>query len=135
MRRSARRTPGSARPSDRSNRSRRSRQNPAAAQELSRVYNNLAVLIASGAQDLDGLREARPYYERAVRMHQDLTSRDPRNREFKLELAKFSNNFSELLRELSEFALAREHSSRAITLLDELVRPAPSLGHRAGRRA
>ena len=103
-------------------------ENTAAAQELSRVYNNLAVLIAGGAQDLEGLREARPYYERAVRMHQDLTSRDPRNREFKLELAQFSNNFSELLRELSEFALARENSSRAITLLDELVRPAPSLG-------
>ena len=102
--------------------------NPAAAQELSRVYNNLAVLIASGAQNLDGLRAARPYYERAVRIHQELTSRDPRNREFKLELAQFSNNFAELLRELSEFRLARDNSSRAIALLDELVRPAPSLG-------
>jgi len=34
----------------------------------------------------------------------------------------------ELLRELSEFPLARDNSTRAIALLDELVRPAPSLG-------
>jgi tetratricopeptide (TPR) repeat protein len=103
-------------------------ENAQAAQELSRVYNNLAVLLAQGAQDAPGLQASRPYYERAVRTHQDLTSRDPRNREYKLELAKFSNNYSELLRELSEFVAAKENSSRAIALLDELVRPAPSLG-------
>lgn len=103
-------------------------ENPQAAQELSRVYNNLAVLLAQSAQDASGLQAARPYYERAVRVHQDLTSRNPRNREYKLELAKFSNNYSELLRELAEFGPARENSSRAIALLDELARPAPSLG-------
>ncbi|MEO5741341.1 MAG: hypothetical protein ABIS29_12180, partial [Vicinamibacterales bacterium] len=102
--------------------------NPQAAQELSRVYNNLAVLLAQGAQDAAGLQAARPYYERAVRIHQDLTSRDPGNREYKLELAKFSNNYSELLREVADFAPARQNSSRAVALLDELVRPAPSLG-------
>jgi tetratricopeptide (TPR) repeat protein len=102
--------------------------NEMAAQELSRVYNNLAVLLAQGAQDVAGLQDAKPYYERAVRIHQDLVSRDPRNREYKLELAKFSNNYAEMLRELAEFGLARENSSRAIALLDELVRPAPSLG-------
>jgi tetratricopeptide (TPR) repeat protein len=102
--------------------------NTQAAQELSRVYNNLAVLLSQAAQDIAGLQAARPYYERAVRSHQDLTSRDPRNREYKLELAKFSNNYSELLRELSEFELARQNSNRAIGLLEELVRPAPSLG-------
>jgi tetratricopeptide (TPR) repeat protein len=102
--------------------------NARAAQELSRVYNNLAVLLAQGAQDIAGLEAARPYYERAVRIHQDLTSRDPENREYKLELAKFSNNIAELLRELREFGPARQNSTRAIALLDELVRPAPSLG-------
>jgi tetratricopeptide (TPR) repeat protein len=99
-----------------------------AAQELSRVYNNLAVLLAQSAEDAAGLQAAKPFYERAVRTHQDLTSRDPRNREYKLELAQFSNNYSALLRELSEFGPARENSTRAIALLDELVRPAPSLG-------
>jgi tetratricopeptide (TPR) repeat protein len=103
-------------------------ENTQAAQELSRVYNNLAVLLSQGAQDTAGLQAARPYYERAVRSHQDLASRDPRNREYKLELAKFANNYSELLRELSEFALAKLNNSLAMGLLDELVRPAPSLG-------
>jgi tetratricopeptide (TPR) repeat protein len=103
-------------------------ENTQARQELSRVYNNLAVLLSQAAQDTAGLQAAKPYYERAVQSHQALTSRDPRNREYKLELAKFSNNFSELLRELSEFELAKENSRRAIGLLDELVRPAPSLG-------
>ena len=102
--------------------------NAQAAQELSRVYNNLAVLLAQGAQDLAGLQAAKPFYERAVRIHRDLVSREPRNREYKLELAKFSNNYAELLRESAEFGPARENSSRAIALLDELVRPAPSLG-------
>ncbi len=99
-----------------------------ASQELARVYNNLAVLLAQGAQDQAGLHTARPFYERAIRVHQDLTARDPRNREFKFELAKFSNNHAELLREMGAFGPAKENSSRAIALLDELVRPAPSLG-------
>jgi tetratricopeptide (TPR) repeat protein len=99
-----------------------------APQDLARAYNNLGALLAQGARDPEGLQAARPFYERAIRTHEDLAARDPRNREFKFELAKFSNNYSELLRELGAYGPAKENSSRALGLLDELVRPAPSLG-------
>lgn len=97
-------------------------------QDLARAYNNLANLLAHGAQDHGGLQAARPFYERAIRTHEDLTARDPGNREFKFELATFSNNYSYLLRLLAAYEPAKENSSRALGLLDELVRPALSLG-------
>jgi tetratricopeptide (TPR) repeat protein/energy-coupling factor transporter ATP-binding protein EcfA2 len=102
--------------------------NPQASQELARAYNNLAALLAQGARNEKTLEEARPFYERAIRIHEALTKSEPRNREYKFELAKFSDNYAELLRELADFGRAREYSSRALTLLDGLVRPAPSLG-------
>ena len=102
---------------------------PQAAQELARVYNNLARPARAGrAGHRRDCRPHEPYYERAVRIHQDLTARDPRNREYKLELAKFSNNYAELLRELGEFGRRRRTAAAPSRLLDELVRPAPSLG-------
>ena len=109
--RSARPTPISARPSGCSSRWRRSRRHPQAAQELARVYNNLAVLLSQGAQDLAGLQAARPYYERADPHASGPDARDPRNREFKFELAKFSNNYAELLRELGAVRAAPERTA------------------------
>lgn len=106
----------------------RANGNLEASQDLARAYNNLAVLLAQGAQDDSALQAARPFYDLATRTHEDLATRDPRNREIKLELAKFSNNYAELLRELRAFEPAKERSSRALGLLNELVRPAPSLG-------
>jgi tetratricopeptide (TPR) repeat protein len=102
--------------------------NAQASQELARAYNNLAALLAQGAEDRQGLEAARPLYERAIATHTALTSRDPGNREFKFELAKFSNNYSELLRELGAYEPAERHSANALRWLQELVRPAPSLG-------
>jgi tetratricopeptide (TPR) repeat protein len=97
-------------------------------QELARACNNLAVLLSQDAQDEQALQVAKPFYERAIRVHEGLTAREPGNREYKFELAKFSNNYSELLRELGSFDHAKENSGRALRLLGELVRPAPSLG-------
>jgi tetratricopeptide (TPR) repeat protein len=74
------------------------------------------------------MQDARSFYERAIRIHDDLVARKPGNREYRFELAKFSGNYAELLRELGSFDLARQNSSRALALIDELVRPAPSLG-------
>jgi tetratricopeptide (TPR) repeat protein len=102
--------------------------NPQASQELARAYNNLAALLSQNAQDEEMLREAKPFYEKAIRIHDDLTRSEPDNREYKFELAKFYDNYSELLRESGSFDQAKENSSRALALLDELVRPAPSLG-------
>jgi conflict system STAND superfamily ATPase len=101
---------------------------PQPSQELARAYNNLAVLLSQGARDDQMMHDARLFYERAIRIHDDLAATQPGNREYKLELAKFSGNYAELLRELGSFDLARQNSNRALVLIDELVRPAPSLG-------
>jgi tetratricopeptide (TPR) repeat protein len=99
-----------------------------ASQDLARVYNNLAALLLQSAQDAAALQAAKPYYERAIATHERLAARDPRNREFPFELAKFRNNYAELLRELHAFPEAKQQSERALALLNDLVRPAPSLG-------
>ena len=101
--------------------------NPQALQELARAYNNLAALLSDG-QDEKMLQESKPFYEQAIRIHEDLTRIMPGNREYRFELAKFSDNYAALLRDLGSFELAKENSGRALALLDELTRPAPSLG-------
>jgi tetratricopeptide (TPR) repeat protein len=93
-------------------------------QELARASNNLGSLLA----DQRRLPEARQLYERAVRIHQDLTNREPANREYRVELAKFYNNLGDLLREQGSVDLAMQNNSHALDLIDDLARPAPSLG-------
>src|SRR4051812_6074892 len=97
-------------------------------QDLARAYNNLGVLLYQGAQDDRMLDAVKPFYEQAIRIHEGMAAKAPANREYKFELAKFSDNYAELLRETRSFDLARQNSSRALGLLAELVRPAPSLG-------
>jgi tetratricopeptide (TPR) repeat protein len=99
-----------------------------ASQELARSYNNLAALLAQGAENDQMLQGVGPLYEQAIRIHEELTASSPANREVKFELAKFSDNYAEVLRELKSFDAARRNSGRALALLGELVRPSPSLG-------
>jgi tetratricopeptide (TPR) repeat protein/energy-coupling factor transporter ATP-binding protein EcfA2 len=93
-------------------------------QDLARAYNNLGTLLA---EDPDRLPEARELYERAIRIHEELTRRDARNREYRLELAKFCNNLSDLLRGQGQFEPAEQRNRQALNLIEELARPAPSL--------
>jgi tetratricopeptide (TPR) repeat protein len=102
----------------------RDTNNSAAAQELGRAYNNVGTLLASNT---DRAAEARAPYTRAVEIHEALVAREPDNREYSLELVKFYNNLAELLRESGETRLADARNSQAITLVEELSRPAPSL--------
>ncbi len=92
-------------------------------QDLARAYNNLANLLWQ-----QGMPEAKGLFEKAILIHEALTARDPRNREYKLELATFSENLSWLLRDAGDANAAARPNARALALLDELVRPAPSLG-------
>jgi tetratricopeptide (TPR) repeat protein len=108
-------------------------------QELARTYNNLAALLSL---DPDRMLEAKSLYERAIRIHEELVAKDPRNREYKVELAKWENNLSGLLSELGETESARKNptgavglidelalqNAKASALIDELARPAPTLG-------
>ena len=112
------------------------RRQPAGARRSWRAPTTTsAALLSQGAQDDAGLRAARPFYERAIGTHEDLTARDPRNREFKFELAKFSNNYAG--------AAARDRRVRAGEGTEHpRARPAGRAGaagavarHRAGRRA
>ena len=96
-----------------------------AAQDLGRAYNNLASLIAL---DDSRLAEARSLYERAIGVHERLAREDPDNREYRVELAKFYNNVADVLRQQHEPDGAKARSQQAIDLLDDLARPAPSLG-------
>jgi tetratricopeptide (TPR) repeat protein len=94
-------------------------------QDLARAFNNLGSLVAT--DPVRGL-EARSLYERAIAIHEGLLAEQSDNREYTLELAKFSNNLSDLLRETGLADEAAARNGRALTLLDELARPAPSLG-------
>ncbi len=55
-------------------------------------------------------------------------ARRPDNRQYKLELAQFSNNLADLLRRSGDTDQAEARNQRARDLIEELARPAPSLG-------
>jgi tetratricopeptide (TPR) repeat protein len=95
----------------------------AAAQELGRSYNNLGTLMRS--QDRDG--DARPFYENAVQIHRELSKRQPANREYRQELATFTNNLALLLMDQQQFDLAVDTNKAALDLMDDLASPARSL--------
>ena len=94
-------------------------------QDLARASNNLASLL----DHVEARRsEAGPLYQRAVDLHETLVAQQPENREFKLELAKFSDNFADHLQALGRNDEAEKHNSRALDLLDDLSQPVPSTG-------
>jgi hypothetical protein len=95
-----------------------------AAQEMSRAYNNLAGLLAL---DPNRVNDAPPLYERAIATHERLLEKEPANREYKLELAKFCNNLASLLHEQGHTGLASRRSSQALGLIESLSRLPPSL--------
>ncbi len=94
-------------------------------QELARAYNNLASLLA---QDDRRAAEVEPLFTRAIEIDERIVAADPTNRESKMELAQYCNNLAELLRTRKAFDAARQRSAQAIDLLEDLARPAPSLG-------
>jgi tetratricopeptide (TPR) repeat protein len=91
--------------------------------ELARAYNNLGNLL----DDNERLAEARGFYEAAIRHDEALTKAEPANREYMLELAKFCDNLSSLLRRLGDDNLAKQRGQQALDLLETLALPAPSL--------
>ena len=95
---------------------------PHAAQELARAYNNLASLRIT-----DDPGEAEALYQRAIDTDERLVGEHPENREYKLELAKYHNNFAALLHDRNQGTRAAAESERALVLIEELSRLAPSL--------
>jgi tetratricopeptide (TPR) repeat protein/energy-coupling factor transporter ATP-binding protein EcfA2 len=93
------------------------------AQDLGRVYNNLGnVALGDGR-----IKEARDLYTRAVGIHEDLTRREPTNREYGMELVQFYNNLSSTLRDSGEIDEALRRNLQARERIEVLARPAPSV--------
>ena len=74
------------------------------------------------------IAEARDLYTRAVRVHEDLTRREPTNREYAMELVQFYNNLSATLRDNGELDEAIRRHLQARDRIESLARPAPSVG-------
>ncbi|MEO8521708.1 MAG: ATP-binding protein [Acidobacteriota bacterium] len=98
---------------------------PGAAQELARAYNNLASLVG---EDNTRLGEAGRLYARAIEIHEGLLRAAPTNRQYRLELAKFCNNDAEIARVSGDDTRALRRNTESMALLDDLLRPPPSLG-------
>ena len=98
---------------------------PIGAQDLGRAYNNLGNVVALA----DGrIAEVRDLYTRAVRIHEELTRREPANREYAMELVQFYNNLSAVLRDNGEPQEAMQRNLQARERIESLARPAPSVG-------
>jgi tetratricopeptide (TPR) repeat protein len=98
--------------------------NAGASQELARAYNNLGNLRAF---DVARAADAREPYLQAIRVHEELAAGAPENREYALELVKFYNNLAYLLRESGEGEAAAARNRQALSIIEALARPAPSL--------
>jgi hypothetical protein len=72
--------------------------------------------------------EAAQFSERAIGIQEVLCRKEPNNREYKMELAQFYRTMANVLLYENHIDLAEQRSQQALTLLDELARPASSLG-------
>ena len=101
------------------------RSMPVGVQDLARACNNLGNVVALA----DGrAAEVRDLYSRAVHIHEDLTAREPANREYAMELVQFYNNLSAVLRDNGEPEEAARRNQQARARIESLARPAPSVG-------
>lgn len=96
---------------------------PLAAQELSRVYNNLSTLF--GREDRRA--EAIEFLRSAVGINEGLTKANPDNLEYKLELASYYNDLAIQLWNANRTEEAQLRNHQALDLIEELVSPAGSL--------
>jgi tetratricopeptide (TPR) repeat protein len=90
-------------------------ENPPA-HDLARVYNDLGYLLSDQG-----------YYERAIKIQENLTKKSAENWEYKVELATFYNNLSFLAWSEGEGELAAESNHQALDGIEELLTPVPAL--------
>ncbi|WP_433976012.1 hypothetical protein [Tunturiibacter lichenicola] len=96
--------------------------NPDPAQDLARVYNNVAIVVGTTGQTV----EAKKFYEKAISLAEQLVRKKPENREYKLELAQYCNNEARMLAD-DEPLVAEARSQQALALVEALVEPTASL--------
>ena len=96
---------------------------PDPAEDLARVENDLAALLAKGGNSKD----ARTYYERAVELGKELAAISPDNRGYRYELATYCANEAMLLADMKDLTGAAERNHMALDIVEALANPAPSL--------
>jgi len=96
---------------------------PAPAQELARVYHNLAIL----EEDEGRSAEAKDLFEKALRIAGELQSRDPQNREYQAELALYCEGEARMLLDENDLAAAANRNHQSLDIIEELASPASAL--------
>ena len=95
----------------------------APSQDLARAYNDLATLLSHTTQET----EAEELYQRGIDLAEGLFRKQPDNREYKLELAKYCNNQARVLVSANKLELAKQRNHQAIDLIEGLMAPPPSI--------
>lgn len=98
------------------------------AQDLARVYNDLAVRLSDAGRSA----EARRLYGRAIDIEESL-DRHQGGRQYEVELATFRNNLSALLWNGEELEEAKRQNHRALDLIDRLAAPASPLAEQRAK--
>jgi tetratricopeptide (TPR) repeat protein len=96
---------------------------PPPAQDLARVYNNLALLLGNEGRT----PEAVQFSERAIGILEGLSKKEPGNREYKMELGQFCLVMANLLVDENRLDLAKQRNQQALALFNELAQPSTSL--------
>jgi tetratricopeptide (TPR) repeat protein len=97
---------------------------PQPAQELARVYNNLAALEERRGRS----GEAKELYEQAIQRAEQLIASNPQEREYQVELAQYSQNEARLLLvDLHDPDAAAHRNHEALDIVEALANPAPAL--------
>ena len=97
--------------------------NPDPAQDLARVYNDHAIVASKAGQTA----EAQNLYEKAIALAEQLVKKKPENREYKMELAKYTSSEARMLAAADQLQLAEIRSRRALELVEQLAAPTPTL--------
>ena len=93
-------------------------------QDLARAYNNLAT---AAEPHNSSETEAEELYQRGIDLAESLFRKQPDNREYKLELAKYCNNQARVLVSANKLELAKQRNHQAIDLIEGLMAPPPSI--------
>jgi hypothetical protein len=96
---------------------------PPPSQELARVYNDLATLLGSEGRMPEGVQ----FSARAVAIQEGLRRKEPDNREYKMDLARFYEAMADLLAHDNQIDLAKQRNQQALLLFDELATPSTTL--------
>ena len=94
---------------------------PPSRRGLAHAYNDLAILFDDYRNQPE---KARPYYEQAIAIQEAIFAREPGNRDYAFDLAKFYNNLAMLLEGSKEYQLSLQYNTKAAHLFEDLARPA-----------